>query len=75
VAILWGLVAYSMIYGSGSSRGVIGDDSYATVNKMGDFGFVFYSYVYAMTAMAIITGGVGGTMHKYPFLLFVRQPH
>ena len=59
-----------------SPNGVIGDDGFGTVNKVGEvssgyFTYVFYYFVYAMYALSIVIGGVGGHMKKYPFLFFI----
>jgi len=87
LALMWGLIAYSMIFGYPIKTGVIGDDYYGTINKINieyedsadetktfhvyQYSFVYYAFMYALTASAIIVGGIGQHMKIYPFLLFI----
>jgi ammonia channel protein AmtB len=71
---LWGLIVYSMIFGEGIPSGVIGGTTFATINKLamgGNLSFVYYSFMFAMTALAIIIGGSGLGMKTLPFQLFM----
>ncbi len=47
---MWGLIAYSMCFGKSISTGVIGDDTFGTINKLasGDYSFVYYSFMCVM---------------------------
>ena len=72
-SVMWGLIAFSMIFGKSISTGVIGDDSIGTIDKLGggDYSFVYYSFMYAMTALSIIIGGAGSGMKTNAFQLFM----
>jgi len=72
-SIMWGLIAFSMVFGKSISTGVIGDDAAGTINKIGggDYSFVYYSFMYAMTALSIIIGGAGPGMKFGAFQLFM----
>jgi len=77
--ILWGLIGYSMAYGSAISTGVIGGSEFATINEVGKleeidrnhlFAHIFYSFMYAILALSIISGGVGQYFKKPFFIIF-----
>ena len=68
-SIMWGLIVYSLIYGKSIASGVIADDTFGTIDKIGggDYSFVYYSFMFAMTAlvfplmvMMIAGGGAAG---------------
>jgi len=66
--LVWGLVGYSMVFGKSLDSRVFGGDTYAPIDKTdrfnnpagaGDYSFVYYSFMFAMTALSIIIGGAG----------------
>jgi Amt family ammonium transporter len=74
ISLLWGVVAFSMVYGKSDTSGVVGGLTFATINKVGsDLTIPYYSFMYAMTAMAIIVGGAGAHsgLRTAPFQLFM----
>jgi len=82
LALMWGLIAYSMAFGRTISTGVIGAPTWGTINKIptdqsfvtdpsSTWNNVYWTFAYMMLAMATITGAIGQHMHQNYFLIFI----
>lgn len=82
VTALWSLVGYSMAFGTSTSTGVVGNDQFATLDKIGPstepysgatsittYTFVAFQAMFAIITSAIISGAVVGKMKWGAFML------
>lgn len=88
VTALWSLVGYSMAFGTSTSTGIVGNEQFATLDKIGPdtepysgaatitpFTFVSFQGMFAIITSAIISGAVVGKMKWGAFMLFTAIWH